>query len=74
MNRLSHAFLSDFVFVATLIFVHFWEEPLPPSRLTVYIPNHQVYNIYECGSKYPNYKGEKATQKMEIFNVNTKIH
>ena len=40
INCLTHPFLIDFVFIATLIFVRFWEEPLPPFKLTVYVPNH----------------------------------
>ena len=63
---LSYPFLIDFLFIATLIFVHFWEEPLPLPRLTVYVPNHQLYTMYEYGNKYPKYKEEIVTRKMKI--------
>ena len=65
-NCLTHPFLIDFMFIASLIFVHFWEEPLPLLRLTVYVPNHQLCNIYKYGSKYPKYKEERMTRKMKI--------
>ncbi len=63
---LTHPFLIDFMFIATLILVRFWGEPLPPLRLTVYVPYHQLCNMYECGSKYPKYKEERVTRKMKI--------
>ena len=50
------------MFVATLIFVHFWEEPLSPSRLTIYLPGQ--LEITESGNGNGNGNGNGKLEKV----------
>ena len=52
---------GKFCLLKTLIFVHFWEEPLPLPKLTVYSPYLQLSNIYHCDSKSPYSKEKNVT-------------